>query len=80
MSKIAEKTTETPALPIISDSNKLALAQNAFAALTSAKTAEDIRNVFTNKEYGFAILGHKNLGRMLLGRTPEQALGIEKSN
>ena len=55
---------------------KLAQATEAFKQIESAKTADDVRNVFRNT---FATLGHKVLGRMVLGQKPEKALRISST-
>ena len=53
---------------------KLAQATEAFMHLESAKSADEVRNVFRET---YATLGHKVLGRMVLGQTPEKALRID---
>ena len=55
---------------------KLAQATEAFKQIEAAKTADDVRNVFRNT---FATLGHKVLGRMVLGQKPEKALRISST-
>ena len=55
---------------------KLAKATEAFKQLETAKTADDVRNVFRDT---YATLGHKVLGRMVLRQTPEKALRIDKA-
>ena len=55
---------------------KLAKATEAFKQLETAKTADDVRNVFRDT---YATLGHKVLGRMILRQKPEKALRIDKA-
>ena len=45
--------------------------RDAEKALRDARTADDIRNIW-RKHYG--ALGHRTLGRLLLGRTAAQVL------
>ncbi len=52
---------------------KLTKATEVSNELKAAKTADDVRKIHLDN---FATLGHKVLGRMHLGRTPEQALKI----
>ncbi len=47
---------------------------NAERELRDAQTAEDVRRVW--KKY-YLIVGHRKLGRLLLGRTAEQLLARE---
>jgi len=54
---------------------RLEFAQQASRALVGAETASDVRRVWRTF---FRRLGHSVLGRLLIGRTPEQAIGINK--
>ena len=58
----------------LSIEEKLAKATDAHLRLETAKTADEIRNVFADT---YATLGHKVLGRMVLHQTPEKALRID---
>ena len=60
----------------LSIEEKLARATEAHQRLEAAQTADDVRNVFSDM---FATLGHKVLGRMTLGQTPEKALRIDST-
>ena len=51
------------------------LAEQARRALVGAETADDVRRVWRSF---FRHLGHRVLGRLLVGGTPEQAIGISK--
>lgn len=53
---------------------RLSEAQAAHGALGSAETAEDIRTVFRDF---YLKIGHKAIGRMLLGQSPEKALRLD---
>jgi len=57
----------------LTDAEKLTLAGVAFTSITAAKTADDVRDAF---RASYMSLGHKVLGRILLGQTAEKALRI----
>jgi len=60
----------------LSIEEKLEKATEAHLRLEAAKTADDVRNVFSDT---FATLGHKVLGRMVLRQTPAKALRIDSA-
>lgn len=64
-----EKATKEP----ITDAEKLTLAGVAFTSIAAAKTADDVRNAF---KASYMTLGHKVLGRLLLGQDVAKALRI----
>ena len=52
---------------------KLTLAKKADKAMEQAKNKKELREVFTDDEYGYLVLGHRVLGRLMVGKTPEEA-------
>jgi len=60
----------------LSIEEKLARATEAHQRLATATTADEIRSVFSDT---FATLGHKVLGRMVLGQDPSKALRIDST-
>ena len=57
----------------LSDKERTKLATKAHDALQAAKTKKEVRKVFENTEYGYGVLGLKILGRMVVGKSVEQA-------
>lgn len=57
----------------LTSEEKLAQAQEAFEAFNAAQTVDEVRATF--KRF-YLTIGHKALGRMLIGQTPEKALRL----
>ena len=57
----------------LTDKERTKLATRAYDALKAAKTKKEVRKVFENTEYGYGVLGLKILGRMIVGKSVEQA-------
>ena len=57
----------------LTDKERTKLVMKAHADIAGAKTAKDIRKVFEHKGYGYLVLGHKILGRLLIGKSVEEA-------
>lgn len=52
---------------------RTALIQKVEKAIKEAKNKAQLREAFTDKEYGYLVLGYKVLGRLLIGKTVEEA-------
>lgn len=57
----------------LTDKERTKLATKAHDALKAAKSKKEVRKVFENSEYGYGVLGLKILGRMIVGKSVEQA-------
>lgn len=53
---------------------KRKVVEKAHDALKKAKTKKDVVAVWEHENYGYLILGHKMLARLLIGKTVEEAL------
>ena len=60
-------------MPQLEQEERLELAQLAEAALTKAKNKKELREVFTDKKYGYLVIGFRVLGRLMIGKTAEEA-------
>jgi hypothetical protein len=67
--------TQAPTKAPMNIDEKVSLARRAAAAFAKAKTAEDLRTAW-NEHY--LKLGHRVLGRLLLGKSVEFALRLNK--
>lgn len=59
----------------LTDKEKTKLANDAHTALSRAKTKKEVMEVWSAH---YLTLGHKILGRLLIGQTVEQALRLAK--
>lgn len=57
----------------LTDKERLTLTEKAEKALDAAKNKKQQREVFLNEEFGYLVLGFKVLGRLLIGKTAEEA-------
>ncbi len=57
----------------LTDKERTKLANKAWSAMQAAKTRKEVRKVFENSEYGYLVLGLKVLGRLVVGKTVEEA-------
>lgn len=53
---------------------KLALTKRASEAINKAKNKKGLRAVWLHDDYGYLILGHRVLGRLMAGKTIEEAV------
>ncbi len=58
----------------LTQDEKLGLAKKAHKAMNAAKNKKGLRDVFTDDEYGYLVLGHRVLGRLMVGKTAEEAV------
>ena len=58
----------------LTQDEKLTLAKKAHKAMNAAKNKKGWLEVWNHKDYGYLVLGHKVLGRLLVGKTPEEAI------
>ena len=58
----------------LTDEDRTKLAEMAHRDLKKAKTNKAVREVWEDEDYGYLVLGHKILGRLLIGKTVEEAL------
>jgi hypothetical protein len=59
----------------MTDKERMSLAKQFEGAISKAKTREQVQAAWTDKEYGYLVLGHRVLGRILAGKKAEDAFG-----
>lgn len=57
----------------LTDKQRTKAAESAHDALKKAKTKKDVVAVWEHESYGYLVLGHKILARLLIGKTVEEA-------
>ena len=57
----------------LTDKERMKLIVKAHAAMKDAKKKSAVKDVFMDEEYGYFTLGLKVLGRLLIGKTAEEA-------
>jgi len=57
----------------LTEKERTALIEKAEKAMKAAKNKAQVYEVFTNEEFGYLVLGHKVLGRLVVGKTAEEA-------
>lgn len=60
-------------MPQLNDKERLELAEQAEKAMEKAKNKKQLREVFTDKNHGYLVLGFRVLGRLIIGKTAEEA-------
>ncbi len=60
-------------MPQLNDKERLELAQQAEKAMEKAKNKKQLREVFTDENHGYLVIGFRVLGRLMVGKTAEEA-------